>query len=153
MMLLLINAGTWLVVQLSIAAIATHLPSAFFAGEGRLDRTYNSEVAFYRDSLRIRRWKHLLPDGARWVGGSFRKKRLLGRDAAYLRQLIVETRRGEAAHWAMLACFPIFFLWNPGWAVGINAFYAVAANLPCILTQRYNRHIAKRLVASFSHPR
>jgi glycosyl-4,4'-diaponeurosporenoate acyltransferase len=50
----------------------------------------------------------------------------------------------------MLACFPLFFSFNPPWARLIIALYALAANLPCILARRYNRRIAKRLLAR--HP-
>jgi hypothetical protein len=39
----------------------------------------------------------------------------------------------------MLGCFPIFFLWNPPWACAVVEAYGVAANLPFIIVQRYNR--------------
>jgi len=42
---------------------------------------------------------------------------------------------------------PIFFLWNPWWADLIIVIYAVAANVPCILAQRYNRLRFHRLLA------
>lgn len=150
MILVAINTLGWLFLQLSIAAIATHANSVHFANDNTLYRTHQSEVAFYRRYLHIRRWKRLLPDGAPWVGGSFRKKHLQARDSAYFRQLIVETRRGEAAHWLMLACFPIFFPFNPPWARVVISFYAIAANLPCIVVQRYNRNVAQRILASRS---
>jgi glycosyl-4,4'-diaponeurosporenoate acyltransferase len=142
------NALGCAALQLSIAAIAVRIPARHFARDHRLYRTHPAEIAFYRRVLRIRRWKSLLPDGTPWVGGAFRKKRLAARDPAYIRQLLLETRRGEAAHWLMLASFPIFFLWNPPWARTAIAVYALAANLPCILVQRYNRQAAERILAS-----
>jgi glycosyl-4,4'-diaponeurosporenoate acyltransferase len=147
MTLVLINTLGWLILQLSIAAIATRLASRHFARDNRLYRTHPSEITFYRQRLKIRRWKHLLPDGTPWVGGRFPKKCLHARDQAYLRQFLIETRRGEAAHWLMLACFPLFFLWNPPWACFVTALYAVAANLPCILVQRYNRRVAQHILS------
>jgi glycosyl-4,4'-diaponeurosporenoate acyltransferase len=145
--LIAVNAFGWLVLQLSIAAVATRIDSQNFSRDLFLYRTHSREIGFYRKWLQIRRWKGLLPDGAPWVGGSFRKKRLLARDPAYLRQFIIETRRGEAAHWVMLACFPIFFLWNPPWAFIVIALYAIAANLPCIVVQRYNRRMVQGLLS------
>lgn len=147
MILTLINSLGWLILQLSIAAIATRMPSAYFARDNRLYRTHPAEIAFYRSYLQIRRWKRRLPDGASWTGGTFPKKRLEGRDPAYLHSLILETRRGEAAHWLMFACFPLFFPFNPPWARVVIVLYAIAANLPCILTQRYNRAAAERILA------
>ena len=38
-----------------------------------------------------------------------------------------------------LAIAPLFFLWNTPWLAGVMVLYGVAANLPCLITQRYNR--------------
>jgi phytoene dehydrogenase-like protein len=67
-------------------------------------------------------------------------------DTIYLQRFAVETRGGEIAHWSMLFCFPLFYFWNPPWALMINAVYAVAANLPCIFVQRYNRETIRQLL-------
>jgi glycosyl-4,4'-diaponeurosporenoate acyltransferase len=143
--LILVNTFGWLILQLSIAAVAVRMDPRWFARDNWLYRVRGGEVDFYRRWLRIRRWKNWLPDGAPWVGGSFRKKTLQRCDPACLNQLMIETRRGEAAHWLMLAGFPIFFLWNPPWACIVITLYATAANLPCIVVQRYNREVARRL--------
>jgi glycosyl-4,4'-diaponeurosporenoate acyltransferase len=145
--LIAINTVGWLVLQLSIAAAATRMSSRYFANEGGVYRVREWEIGVYRRWLHIRRWKGMLPDGAPWVGGSFRKKRFERRDAEYLRQFALETRRGEAAHWLMLACFPIFFLWNPPKVWIVLALYAAGANLPCIAVQRYNRAVVMKLLA------
>lgn len=151
--LIAINTLGWLILQLSIAATATRIDPRHFARDNRLYRIHPQEISFCRNWLHIRHWKGLLPDGAPWVGGAFHKQHLLSRDPTYLRQLLIETRRGEAAHWTMLACFPIFFLWNPPWARVVIALYAIAANLPCILVQRYNRHMVQRLLSRKDNPR
>jgi glycosyl-4,4'-diaponeurosporenoate acyltransferase len=140
------NVVGWLVLQLGIAAAATRIGPRHFARDNWCFKVRPWETAFYRRRLRIRRWKRMLPDGAPWVGGQFRKKAIERRDPAYLRRLAIETRRGEAAHWLMLASFPVFFLWNPPWAWTLMAAYAVAANLPCIVVQRYNREAVRRLL-------
>jgi glycosyl-4,4'-diaponeurosporenoate acyltransferase len=144
--LILINAVSWLVLQLSIAAAVTRISAERFANDNLLYHVRAWEIGFYRRWLRIRKWKRMLPDGAPWVGGSFSKKHLDMRDTIYLQRFAVETRRGEIAHWLMLFCFPLFYFWNPPWALMIIAVYAVAANLPCIFVQRYNRETIRRLL-------
>jgi glycosyl-4,4'-diaponeurosporenoate acyltransferase len=144
--LIAINSLGWLVVQLGIALVFTRIPTRFFVHNSRLDCVRPREINMYLNVLHIRRWKHLLPDGARWVGGASYRKPAASRDPIYLRSLILETRRGEAAHRLMLACCPIFFLWNPLRAWPILCLYATAANLPCIMAQRYNRHTVQRIL-------
>jgi glycosyl-4,4'-diaponeurosporenoate acyltransferase len=38
-----------------------------------------------------------------------------------------------------MAAVVLFLLWNPPVGVAANVVYAIAANVPCILAQRYNR--------------
>ena len=140
------NVVVWLVLQLGIAAGATRMNSRHFARDNWYYRVRDWERRFYRRWLRIRRWKRLLPDGAPWVGAKFRKKTLAWRDVAYMGQFVIETRRGEATHWLAFVCFPLFFLWNPHWAWIVMAAYAAAANIPCIIVQRYNREAVRKFL-------
>ena len=144
--LIIINAASWLVVQLGIAWAVTRLKPERFMGGCSLFNVSEREIGFYRRVLRIRSWKRLLPDGAPWVGGAFPKKRIQSSDVGYLRQFITETKRGETAHWLMLASCPVLCVWNPPWAWVVMAAYACAANFPCIAVQRYNRELLRRRV-------
>jgi glycosyl-4,4'-diaponeurosporenoate acyltransferase len=128
-----LNAGGLAAIQLGLAWGVTRLPTDWFparAGQGSLS---------WYERLGIRRWKDLLPDGAGWFAGGFPKARLAGKDADYYQRFIRETWRGEICHWVAIACVPVFFLWNPWWGNLVIVGYAMLANLPCILTQRYNR--------------
>jgi glycosyl-4,4'-diaponeurosporenoate acyltransferase len=147
---ILANVCGWPIIQLSIAWGITRLPPRRFMSSSPIDRVSRSEAEFYRQTLRIRQWKAMLPDGAEWVGGTFPRRKLQSRDADYLYRFVAETRRGELAHWIMMACCPIFFLWNPLWVWAVMVFYAIAANLPCIVVQRYNRAVAWRLLSRHS---
>lgn len=142
--LIVANVLGWPLIQLSVARFFTRLPDRVFRGHARMETVYDAEMTFYSRVLRIRRWKNALPDGASWVGGAFSKRRLESRDRAYVERFILETRRGEAAHWMMIAFTPVFFLWNPLWACAVMVVYALASNLPCILVQRYNRSVLSR---------
>ena len=136
----------WPVVHLSIASAALRIPPGVFAHDNWLTapRRWERDGRLYRKWFAIRKWKSLLPDGAPWLGG-FAKKKLRARNAAYLAQFLLETRRAEVAHWCMFACLPVFFLWNPPWACWVMTTYALVINLPCILTQRYNRLVLDRV--------
>jgi glycosyl-4,4'-diaponeurosporenoate acyltransferase len=144
--IILANVCSWPLIQLSIAWGITRLSPSRFMSSGPIDRVTRNEADFYRRYLHVRRWKTKLPDGARWIGGTFPRKRLEGHDAVYLSRFVAETRRGELAHWIMMACCPIFFVWNPAWVWPVMVFYAIAANVPCIVVQRYNRAMACRLL-------
>jgi glycosyl-4,4'-diaponeurosporenoate acyltransferase len=139
--LIALNAGAWLVIHLGAAWAGTRLPVRLFRPSAPCFRIrpWERRGRVYDRVLRVKAWKDRLPDGASWFSGGFPKRRLLSRDPQYLRRFLQETCRGEAVHWAVLALFPLFFLWNPWWAGLINLAYALLANLPCIVTQRYNR--------------
>ncbi len=143
------NLLGWPLIHIAVAFVVLRLPAQLFARDNQLTALHRWELdgLLYRDWMGIRRWKSLLPDGAPWLGG-FRKKDLNRRDPFYLAQFLIETRRAEVAHWCMVCCLPIFFLWNPPWARLVMAAYALAANLPCILAQRYNRIVLRRLIQS-----
>ena len=145
------NIAGWPVIHLTIAAIVMRIPQERFAQDGPLYRQRGWEQGgrFYIKWLRVRRWKSMLPDGAPWLGG-FTKKRLASTDEGYLGKFIVETRRAEFAHWWMMACCPVFFLWNPMWACWVMVAYAIASNLPCIVAQRYNRLVLTRISSGVS---
>jgi glycosyl-4,4'-diaponeurosporenoate acyltransferase len=140
------NALGWPVIHMTISFTALRIPSQTFARDTWVTapRAWERDGNMYRNWFVIRRWKCLLPDGAPWLGG-LTKKKLLNRNPDCISQFLIETRRAEIAHWLMLACLPFFFLWNPPWARWVMTIYALAANLPCILAQRYNRFLLRRI--------
>lgn len=141
------NLLGWPVIHLTIGRVMLLRPAQDFASDSWLTREYKWERGgmFYRNVFGVHRWKRRLPDGAPWMGG-MAKKRIATRGAAYLESFVLETRRAEIAHWCMLLCTPLFFLWNPPWACAVMATYGIAANLPCILAQRSNRIQLRRLL-------
>lgn len=146
------NVLGWPVIQLAVSSAALRVPSHIFERDTWIiaPRRWEQDGDIYRDYLAIRKWKSLLPDGAPWLGG-FAKKKLIKRNPAAIAQFLIETRRAEIAHWCMLGCLPIFFLWNPPWACWVMTAYALAANLPCILVQRYNRFAIHRTARARRH--
>jgi glycosyl-4,4'-diaponeurosporenoate acyltransferase len=140
-----LNVAGWPVIQFGLAWAFTRMPVSWFQpGSGA---AWERGGHFYERWFRIKDWKDRLPDAARWFGGGFAKGSLAARDADYLHRFVRETWRGELCHWCALGFAPVFFLWNPLWADLVMVAYALAANLPCILAQRYNRARFQRVLA------
>ncbi len=100
-------------------------------------RSWERQGDFYKDNLRIERWKDKVPA----VNGRnhFSKRHLVGSDPTYLRQFIIETCRGESNHVrAVLSVIPMR-LWTPFDLWLVCFLIALVGNLPFVLIQRYNR--------------
>jgi glycosyl-4,4'-diaponeurosporenoate acyltransferase len=148
-LLIAVDSVVWAVLHIGVAWAGTRLPASLFSPQFLLFRPSSWEQGgrFYERALGVRRWKHLLPDGAPWFSGGFPKATLKEQDTAYLQRFVLETCRGETVHWIVLSAGGLFFLWNPVWLACCMVVYAVVANLPCIITQRYNRLRLARIVA------
>ena len=147
-MTVVIDFGAWLIIHLGFAYFITMVPVRLFHPQKSIFRVYRweKEGEIYQNLFRVKQWRGKLPDGAALFKKGFRKKRIKSRDPVYLERFLRETCRGELAHWMVLIVAPLFFLWNPLWAGWVNVAYALLANIPCIITQRYNRPCLKRLL-------
>jgi glycosyl-4,4'-diaponeurosporenoate acyltransferase len=145
----LMNAGAWLLIHLGVSYLSSRLPLAWFHPRGWLYRTRRWERGgrFYERAFLIRAWKRSLPDGAALFRSGFRKRRMENRSPAYCRTFVLETCRAELCHWLVFALVPLFFLWDPWYVAWPMVPYAIAANAPCIVAQRYNRPRLARLAA------
>lgn len=117
-------------------------------------RTFESGGGWYEERLAIKTWKDRLPEtGGRFGGIS--KRALPSRDDAGLRTFLVECRRGEVTHWALVAASPMFLLWNTPVAGALLTTLGAMVNLPFILVLRYNRARIESIIhrAEFSRPR
>ena len=139
-----LNVAGWPVIQLGLAWLFTRMPVVWFHPPDPY--AWENGGKFYERLWAIKQWKDRLPDAAGWFGGGFTKRALVGTKPDYLHRFIQEAWRGELCHWAALGFTPLFFLWNPWWGDAVIVVYAIAANLPCILVQRYNRLRISRLL-------
>jgi glycosyl-4,4'-diaponeurosporenoate acyltransferase len=142
----LVDAAVWAGWGTAVGYLAARLPEATFAADGRLTRIR----AWERDGriwerIRVRRWKQAVPELGSLFGG-VSKRRLPAPGRQGLDRLAAETRRAEMVHWA--AALPVFVmpLWNPAWVTVVMVVYAVAANAPFIVIQRYNRARVERIL-------
>ncbi len=132
-----LNVLGWPVIQLTLAWAWTRIPANCLRPSAAL--AFEAGGHFYQRAFRIRSWKDRLPDGANWLSGGFAKASMQGRSPQYIQRFIRETWRGELCHWSALLFIPLFMAWNPWWADLVMIAYALIANLPCILVQRFNR--------------
>jgi len=135
----------WIVIQVGFSLLGNKIPDKYFNEKSLFFRTRGWELFLYRKIFKIQRWKRILPDGAGLFRKGFVKKNLKERDPGYLKAFIKETCRAEFVHWLQLCSFWVFGLWSPGFIIWIMLGYAMAVNLPCIITQRYNRPRLARL--------
>jgi glycosyl-4,4'-diaponeurosporenoate acyltransferase len=135
-----IDVVAWAAISATAGYVGHRLPAACFEHDGSLTRRRAGEVIqTYERTLRIKRWKDRLPEAGALFRGGFRKRELATGDRAHLERFVVETRRAEHVHWWILVTGPLFLLWNPWWLGLAMVAYALAANIPCIAVQRYNR--------------
>lgn len=141
------DAVVWAGWSAVVGYSAHRLPRARLDHDNLLTRLrpWEREGRVY-ERFGIRRWKDLVPElGAAFRGG-VSKRALGGHDTAALAGFAAETRRAELVHWAVPLVTPVFVLWNPPWLLAAMVAYAIGANLPCLVIQRYNRGRALRVV-------
>ncbi|WP_306431585.1 glycosyl-4,4'-diaponeurosporenoate acyltransferase [Staphylococcus borealis] len=136
----LMHSVFWTTTQLSISYLMLRCPSSLFVKYDKVFTIWSWEKngALWNTLLRINKWKRFIPEGARFNHHIYNKKRLASFKLEDIHIMIVEMRRAELVHW--LSMIPvIIFVKAPKYIQFINMSYVICANLPIILTQRYNR--------------
>ena len=143
-----LDCVAWFVIHMGVSYIMTQMRLDYFNSQSWAfrRRDWENDGRVYQDIFSVKKWKGLLPEGAALFAQGFRKKHLKGKNKDYVSMFVAETCRSEGVHWVTMIFAPFFFLWNPLWVGVVIIGYAVAANLPCIITQRYNRIRLERLL-------
>ena len=132
----------WFLIHMAIVLVMVRISRDRFNPDGFIYRVrpWEKDGHLYTKVFRIKHWKAILPDGARWMKDrGFPKKQLASRDMRYLATFAAETCRAELTHWTTMLMAPFFFLWNKPAVGWIMIIYALTENLPLIMAQRYNR--------------
>jgi pyridoxamine 5'-phosphate oxidase len=159
LVLVLASAAIWATWSTTCGYVAHRLAPRVLDHDGWLLRLLPAERdgRMYDRVLHIKRWKDSLPEAGSLFRGGFSKRRITRHDRAFLERFVIETRRAELAHWAILALGPLFLVAiplvdMPWWLAAAMVSYAVVANVPCILVQRYNRaRLERMLIARTSY--
>lgn len=151
--LLVVNTIAWLIIHFGMSFLCLKIPLGYF-----LQDTFQFRIATWEQNgkvwdrlFAVKRWKKYLIDGSSIVKKSYNKKHLHGTKCDELKVFAAETKRAEMTHWLILLPIPLFFLWNPLWAAWINVAYAFIANVPFIITQRFNRARIEAIVGAIQH--
>jgi glycosyl-4,4'-diaponeurosporenoate acyltransferase len=144
-----VDVVAWAVLSTATGYLTHRAPVSRFASDGALTRLRPFEVdgRWYERHVAIKRWKGRLPEAGGLFPDGFSKRTLRSGSVDQLERFVVETRRAEVTHWILLAAGPFFVLWNPWGLALVMVLYAVVANLPCLVIQRYNRARLLRVVA------
>ena len=144
---IIIDIVAWFIIHMSVSYIMSRQPLASFKPDSWLYRQRNWEKngRIYERLFRLKSWKKKLPDGAAVFKNGFEKKRLKETSQRYLLDFISETCRAELTHWIVLLFGFIFLIWNIWWVGIVMIIYATIVNMPCIITQRYNRIKLRRI--------
>jgi glycosyl-4,4'-diaponeurosporenoate acyltransferase len=134
------DGALWAAWSASCGYLAHRTPAARLQRDRLLSiRGFERDGRSYERVLHIKAWKDALPEAGSLFRGGLSKAHLPGHDPESLARFATETRRAERTHWAILALAPTFFAWNPWWLATAMLAYGLAANVPCLLVQRYNR--------------
>lgn len=140
---------TWVVIGFSASILSVYLPDMVLKPNSFLFRTREFEMGgqIYEDIFRVRKWKHWLPDGgAIWSKRGYKKKRLENYSEENLERFLVESCRAELTHWLVILPFWVFGFFLPAASLWFMLLYALIANLPCVIVQRYNRPRVQKLL-------
>ena len=138
--LIVVNAAAWAAIQIGVGYFAAKISDERFDPKGAFLKEQHWEQGgeIYEKLFRVRRWKSWLPSGGK-IFGIFSINSFRSADHVYAHKWLVESCRAEFTHWLAMLPALLFFLWNPFSAWMINIIYAICANIPCIISQRYNR--------------
>jgi len=145
---ILINIVVWFAIHVSISFLMTRRPLASFDADNWLyrQRGWEKNGRIYEKFFQLKSWKRKLPDGAAIFKDGFQKKKLKETSQEYFQEFIRETCRAELIHWIVFLFGFIFFVWNIWWVGIVMIIYATIVNMPCVITQRYNRIKLRRIV-------
>ena len=143
-----VDIAAWLAIHIGVSYLATRTPLSSFNPDSWFfrRRRWERNGRLYSRFFVVKRWKKRLPDGAAAFKEGFEKRHLRDTSEEYFADFIRETCRAELTHWMVLLFGPVFLIWNIWWVGVIMVAYASAVNLPCIITQRYNRIRLRRMV-------
>lgn len=148
--LLFINIVAWFILHFTISALCFKIPLRYFLKDLPFLRIaqWERNGKVWNHLFLVKKWKKHLIDGSSIVKKSYNKSHLHGRNRENLMTFAAETKRAEITHWLLILPAPLFFFWNPNWAGWVIIAYALLANLPFIITQRYNRGRIEAIIGS-----
>lgn len=152
---LLVCFALWPVFQIVSALCCKRLPEKHLNAKSFYFRSHKWESSgqFYETVFFVRKWKKFLPDGGAVTRDGYRKKRLTDFSEENLNRFLVESCRAELTHLFAIPPFILFSFFVPAYVVVFMFVYSILVNLPCVISQRYNRPRVSSLLKKQVHKR
>lgn len=136
---------TWFLIHLAASVISNRIDEKHLAFNNMLfkTRTWEEEGKLYNRFFGVKKWKKYLPEIFLFRRGTL-ENTLYGKrpgpdSIKLLEKYLLESCRAELSHWLAITPFWIFAFFAPLPVIPYMLLYALVANLPCIIVQRYNR--------------
>ncbi|MGP4076934.1 glycosyl-4,4'-diaponeurosporenoate acyltransferase CrtO family protein [Halobacillus sp. K22] len=135
----------WVIIHIGVSVLVSQLPASMVLSFSKLYqlKKWERNGRVY-ERLKIRKWKHVLPEARKWVNQGKGKTAVQLRNEKDFQALDLQTSRSELSHWAQILPSPLFFFFLPVWAGWVMILYAILFNMPFIIVQRYNRSRLER---------
>ena len=117
--LVLLDAGAWTLLSIGVGYAGHRLSDRWLRSESVITRPRsrsNSMATSGNVASPCAAGRTDYPRLESLFGGTSKRHLRQRKD---MRRLVIETRRAELVHWALMACGPAFFLWNPP-ALGVR---------------------------------
>lgn len=139
----------WSAIQLLVPLCCLQIGDKWLSASSGIFRTFEWEKdgEFYNNVFKIKKWKHLLPDGGAATKNGFKKRHIDAASKENLYKFNTESCRAELVHWVLILPFWVIGFIAPPFVIPVMLLYALFANLPCIIAQRYNRPRILKLLA------
>ncbi|NLX92333.1 MAG: glycosyl-4,4'-diaponeurosporenoate acyltransferase [Clostridiales bacterium] len=139
----------WTAIQLIVPLFCLQISDKWLSASSGFFKTYEWEKdgEFYNRAFKVKKWKRFLPDGGAVVKSGFKKRHIDVTSKENLRKFNTESCRAELVHWLLILPFWIIGFIAPSFVIPVMLLYALVANLPCIIAQRYNRPRISKLLA------
>lgn len=144
---ILFYVAYWASAQIGVGILAAYLPLSWIKYLNNLFIVTSFESFIIGKYFGVRKWKNRLPEGATWFKrNAFRKDKIQHFNDNHLKRYTLESIRGELSHWITLVfLIPLYYLSLP-WVFVVHILYALAVNLPCMLSLRFNRYRIRLLI-------
>lgn len=131
----------WPIIMIGSSYFFYKLPLSFFNPNFFIfkEKSIEKNGKLYENIFYIKFWKKFLPDGSTLFKNGFKKKNLETFSLKYLEKFVYESCRSEISHISPIFLSFIFALYNKPIIVLIMFIFSLITNLPCIISQRYNR--------------
>lgn len=152
-------AVLWFLLHLAASLVCHRIDEKYLDFNNLLfkPRPWEKEGKLYNRFFAVRKWKKFLPEIDLFRGNALKitlYKKKPGLDGNEVLEIYLkESCRAELSHWLAITPFWIFGFFAPSPVIPLMLLYALAANLPCIIIQRYNRpRIARLLLKTGDKP-